>query len=202
MKRLIKNVRNIALLLALVWCGGILADKSHLHRDVLRLHIVAHNNSYIREQGVLVQKAVVNYLHENACFNRDIMSDTGKLQSHLVEITNLADQTLKSVGATENVAVKLCKEPFETCIYDTFILPSGVYDSLQITIGDGQAGDLRSTVFPVSCDSATAKEFYDNALASGMTESLINTLITGGSGKIRLLVLDYLGRLENILFHL
>ena len=78
----------------------------------------------------------------------------------------------------------------------------GEEDPLQITIGDGQAGDLRSTVYPVSCDSATAKEFYDNALASGMTESLINTLITGGSGKIRLLVLDYLGRLENILFHL
>lgn len=202
MKKLMKNIGMITLLLALIWCGGVLADKEFLHEDVLRLRIAAHTNSAAREQELLIRDAVVNYLQENVCLNGDIDTVIDNLQAHLTQITYLANRVIQNTGASENVIVRLEKEPFEMCAYDMFILPSGVYESLQIIIGEGRGDSWRCVVFPVSCISATVKEFYDTALASGMGKSLADALIGNGNSEIRLLVLEYLGRLENIFFRI
>ena len=60
------------------------------------------------------------------------------LQEKLPDIQQVASRTLQSLGCQDSVRVSLCKEAFDTRVYDTFSLPSGVYQALRIVIGEGK----------------------------------------------------------------
>ena len=200
MKKCLKRVLICFLLAAFFWCGALIADRQQLRSELVRLHVVANSDSPCDQEIKLqVRDAVIR------CVETDLqnIADIGKakqyLRENLPKIQTAANEALQLAGCDLDAAVTLCREAFDTRVYDTFKLPSGIYDSLRITIGEGEGRNWWCVVFPSLCLPTTTEGFRDVAAGAGFSEALSNTLAGESEYKVRFYFLDALGKLENML---
>ena len=197
MKKCVKRVGFCLLLVSLIWCGTVLADREQLNEGLIRLHVVANSDSGEDQRIKLqVRDAVVESLRGAMADVADVEQAKAYLQENLPKIQKVANETLGSLGCTETAVVSLCREAFDTRYYDTFSLPAGVYEALRITIGEGAGKNWWCVVFPTFCIPATTEGFHDVAAGAGFPDSL-NSALTGEEGyEVRFFLLDALGALE------
>lgn len=201
MGKLMRRVGFCFLLAALIWCGTLLADREQLNEGLIRLHVVA-NSDREEDQSIKLQvrDAVVDSLRSAMEDVADVEQAKAYLQDNLPKIQKIANDTLASLGCTEEAVVTLCQEAFDTRCYDTFTLPAGVYEALRITIGAGEGKNWWCVVFPTFCVPATSEGFEDVAAGAGFPDSL-NSALTGEEGyEVRFFLLDALGKLENLIW--
>ena len=188
------------LIAGIIWFAGIISDKQTLCEGLIRLHVVAASDSQEDQQLKLqVRDAVVTSLWENMHHVTDVAQARAYLQENLSKIEATAKLALFEAGAPNDVFVTLKQEEFDTRYYDTFTLPAGVYESLRITIGEGNGHNWWCVVFPAMCVGATVSEFKETAQCAGLSDPLTETLAREEIYETRFLILDTLGRLENFL---
>ncbi len=192
----------VCLVLAvLTWVGGLVSDHRQLGENLIRLHVVAASDSREDQaRKLLVRDAVVEYLETELAGVEDMDRAKDSLRRNLPRIQRLANRVLKEAGSGDTARVTLLQEEFDTRHYDTFSLPSGVYESLRITIGEGTRQNWWCVVFPSLCLSATAEGFEQIAGEAGIDEALACALAGEEGYELRFYLLDVLGKLENI-FH-
>lgn len=200
MKKCLKRIGICFLLAALVWTGTVIADRQLLREELIRLHVVAASDSAEDQALKLrVRDAVVESLQSDLENLADADQAKAYLQENLPKIERLVNQVLQAAGCDDTATVSLAVEEFATRIYDTFTLPAGIYDSLRITIGEGQGHNWWCVVFPSLCVSATAEGFEETADCAGFPDSLTGALEGKEGYEIRFFLLDALGSLENLL---
>lgn len=201
MKRMIKCVGICLLLAVLFWCGTLLSDRQRLHQELIRLHVVANSDSPVDQARKLrVRDAVTQSLRADLQNIQDVQQAKQYLQEKLPYIQKVAANTLHTLGCEDAVTVSLCLETFEKRVYDTFTLPSGVYQALRIVIGEGQGKNWWCVVFPGLCVPAASEGVEEVAAGAGFPGALNNAL-TGEEGyELRFGILDAMGKLENFLF--
>lgn len=200
MRKLWKRIAVCVLLAACFWCGTLIADREKLRNELIRLHVVANSND-AQDQAVKlrVRDAVTDYLMAALEDIADVELAKQYIQENLPKIQEIANETLESLGVDAGAVATFCREEFGKRVYDTFTLPAGIYDSLRITIGEGEGKNWWCVVFPTLCFSASAEEFDSIAAGAGFSESLTGA-ITGEDGyEVRFFFLDAFGRLENLL---
>lgn len=198
MRKQLRRILFVAVMVMAVWFGGLLADSSQLSEDILRLHVVANSDSQADQAVKLqVRDAVLESLRDGMEDVTDAQQAARYIQSVLPKLTQVANDTLKQAGFSETARVSLEMEEFPVREYDTFSLPSGVYQSLRVVIGEGEGHNWWCVVFPELCVPATSEEFTEVANMEGLSDSLSGSLT--GEYEIRFWVLDQLGRLENFL---
>lgn len=202
MKRLIKRVGICLLLAAFFWCGTLLSDRQRLRQELIRLHVVANSDSPEDQARKLrVRDAITDSLKADLQNIRDVQQAKQYLQEKLPYIQRVASNTLRELGCGDSVAVSLCREAFDARVYDTFTLPSGVYQALRVVIGEGQGKNWWCVVFPGLCIPTASEGFEEVAAGAGFPEGL-NGALTGEEGcELRFGLLDAMGKLENILFN-
>ena len=196
---MVKKAKRILLLIFLVagvWFGGLLADKQQLREELLRLHVVAASDSE-EDQTVKLQvrDAIMSSLQDGLEDLTDLQQATAYVEEMLPKLKTVADRVLEEAGFTERVSISLAAEEFPVREYDTFTLPSGVYQALRVVIGEGEGQNWWCVVFPKLCMSAATEEFREMSTFS----DTLNDSLTG-KYEIRFWLLDQLGRLENF-FH-
>ena len=186
--------------LAIVRGIRLYGDRQQLRQELIRFHVVANSDSP-QDQAVKLQvrDAVLESIRTDLLQIGDIRSAKIYLEENLTEIQKIADDTLKRAGFSEQVTVSLCREEFDTRIYDTFTLPSGVYESLRIIIGEGNGHNWWCVTFPNLCLPAASETFSDVAAGAGFSEELTRALENRDGYEIHFFLLDALGQLENIL---
>lgn len=201
MKKMIKRVSICLTIAVLIWCGSVVADRKTLNEELIRLHVVANSDSE-EDQAIKLQvrDAVVESLQSAMEDMADIGEARAYLEENLPKIQAVANQVLTSAGVNADAVVTLAKEAFDTRYYDTFTLPAGVYESLRITIGEGEGHNWWCVVFPSLCMPATTSGFEDVAAGAGFDDALTATLEGQEGYEIRFFLLDKLGELENMLF--
>ena len=200
MKKCLKRIGICFLLAALVWTGTVIADRQLLREELIRLHVVAASDSAEDQALKLrVRDAVVESLQSDLENLADADQAKAYLQENLPKIERLVNQVLQAAGCDDTATVSLAVEEFATRIYDTFTLPAGIYDSLRITIGEGEGHNWWCVVFPSLCVSATAEGFEETADCAGFPDSLTGALEGKEGYEIRFFLLDALGSLENLL---
>lgn len=189
------------LIISLAMLCVVIADKQKLRSDLIRLHVVADSDSEADQAIKLqVRDAVL------ACINDGIEqvsnADAAKayLQTRMPELESAANAVLLAAGSEDRAQVTLCEEEFPVRHYESFSLPSGVYESLRVTIGSGEGKNWWCVVFPSLCISAASEDFRATAVSSGFSESLSKTLSGEEHYEISFFFLDCLGKLENF-FH-
>ena len=195
MGKKLKRIGILALLVALVWTGGLLADKERLRQEILRLHVVAASDSGADQEVKLrVRDAVLASLRQGLSDLTDVEQAKAYVQQMLPKIENAANLVLAEAGFSDTVQVSLTEWEFPEREYDTFSLPAGVYNALRVVIGEGEGQNWWCVVFPELCMGATSEEFRE---MSSFSDSLNDTLT--GQYEIRFWMLDKLGQLENFL---
>ncbi len=191
----------LVLLAIVVYAGTLLSDKAALGDNLVRLHVVADSDSE-KDQAIKLQvrDAVLEFMEEGLAGLKDIDEVTDYIRAQLPQIQAVANETLEKLGVDCAAVVTFLEEEFPTRIYDTFSLPAGVYESLKITIGEGEGENWWCVVFPSLCMQASTKNVADTAVGAGFSGPLADTL-TGERGyEVRFFFLEVLGKIENF-FH-
>ena len=200
MRKCMKRLGICFLIAALVWTGGLIADRARLRRELIRLHVVAASDSQEDQTIKLrVRDAMVESLREEMKNLKDVDQAKIYLQENLPKIELLANRVLQDAGCEDRATVQLCVEEFSKRVYDTFSLPAGLYESLRIIIGEGEGKNWWCVVFPELCLPATSEGFEETASCAGFPDALTAALEGEEGYEIRFFLLDVLGRLENLI---
>lgn len=197
-KKHIKRIFFLAVIVSAVWFAGLLGDSARLSQDILRLHVVANSDSE-EDQAVKleVRDAILASLQDGLSDVTDVEQAAKYIQTMLPKLTEVANQVLAQAGFDETVRISLELEEFPLREYDTFRLPSGLYQALRVVIGEGEGENWWCVVFPELCAPATTQEFAQAANMEGFSDSLSGSLT--GEYEIRFWLLDQLGKLGNFL---
>ena len=201
MRKMAKFLCTCMLILTALWILDVISDRQTLSKDLIRLHVVANSDS-IADQTIKIQvrDAVTASLQPAMADLKDTRQAEAYLQAHLSNLEEIANQTLAEAGVQEKATVTLAEEAFPVRHYDTFSLPSGVYRSLRITIGEGQGKNWWCVVFPSLCLPAAGENFSDTAAGAGFSDDLSSTLEGEQPYQVRFFLLDLLGKVQNF-FH-
>lgn len=198
MKKHFKRIFFLVTMVAAVWIGGILADSKQLTQDLVRLHVVANSDSPADQQVKLqVRDAVLATLEQGLKDVCDADQAVQYIQTMIPQLTQTANDVLERSGFSDIATVSLGMEEFPLRQYDTFSLPSGLYRSLRVVIGEGEGHNWWCVAFPELCLPATAEEFSEVASMEGMSDTLSQTLT--GDYEIRFWILDQIGKIGNFL---
>ena len=198
MKKLLKRVFVCFLMVCLVYVGALVADRQKLQNELVRLHVVAASDSE-EDQAIKLQvrDAVLESLQAGLENATDIEAAKQYIASQLPKLESVANEVLAAAGCGDVATVSLQVEEFAARVYDTFSLPAGLYDSLRITIGEGEGRNWWCVTFPTLCLPATTEGFEAVAAGAGFSEELTGSLT--GEYEVRFYLLDLLGQLENFL---
>ena len=198
MKKLLKRVFVCFLLVCLVYVGALVADRQKLQNELVRLHVVAASDSE-EDQAIKLQvrDAVLESLQAGLENATDIEAAKQYIASQLPKLESVANEVLAAAGCGDVATVSLQVEEFAARVYDTFSLPAGLYDSLRITIGEGEGRNWWCVTFPTLCIPATNEGFAAVAAGAGFSEELTGSLT--GEYEVRFYLLDLLGQIENFL---
>lgn len=199
MRKIIKLAICTLLIFAAFQVLDLWQDRQVLKENLIRLHVVANSDSDFDQNIKLkVKDAIVNYLQPIMEKFPDKETATQYIQDNLSALQALSNEVLDSLGIKSRATVTLQQETFDTREYDTFSLPSGVYDSLRIEIGAAEGKNWWCVVFPSLCLPASSSDFEDAAVSSGFSETLTGTLSNKSGYRVRFFLLDCIGRFENL----
>ena len=198
MKKLLKRVFACFLLVCLVYTIALVLDRQKLRNELIRLHVVAASDSE-EDQAIKLQvrDAVLESLQDGIENATDIEAAKAYIGSQLPKLESVANRVLAAAGCGDVATVSLQVEEFAARVYDTFALPAGLYDSLRITIGEGEGRNWWCVTFPTLCIPATTEGFEAVAAGAGFSDELTGSLT--GEYEVRFYLLDLLGQLENFL---
>ena len=200
MKKFVVRLGFCLILAAVFWCGTLISDAQRLREELIRLHVVANSDSLADQALKLrVRDAVTDSLRQELQNAGDAEQAKQYIQEKLPYIQQVAENTLKAMGCDETVTVRLCREAFDTRIYETFTLPAGIYNSLRIIIGQGQGQNWWCVVFPEFCIPATSEGFHHVAAGAGFPEELNGALSAEEGYELRFGILDFMGKMETLL---
>lgn len=190
-----RNLTIAAVFALLCFTASLLSDRAVLSHGLIRLHVVAASDSAPDQSVKLKVKDAVN-AHLSALLSDCRTKEEAhlRLQENLEQLQILSDGVLRDSGFSETARVTLCREAFPIRDYETFRLPSGVYDSLRITIGPGQGHNWWCVVYPQLCNAATVK---CNSADEAVSVGLMSTLSGKPGTEVRFYLLDKLGQLQN-----
>lgn len=197
MKKILVFTLMAAVLVGMLSVAALARDRRTLERELVRLHVVAASDSeHDQSVKLSVRDAVVEALAQML----DGIDDAGQakayIQANLAKIQAVANDALAALGETKQAVVSFMKEKFPLREYDSFTLPSGIYDSLRIVIGEGEGHNWWCVVFPKMCYSATSAQLETVTADAGFSKSLTDTVT--GKRNVRFYFLDLLGKAQNL----
>jgi len=180
---------EIALLVGLTvfLASGALALRAqdNLADKVVRLHVLANSDS---EEDQALKLQVRDTVLEQATVLLEQSSDRreaeGLLRGQLLELEDLAQETVAAAGYNYPVTVELGDSEFPTREYGGFTLPAGEYLALRVLIGEAEGQNWWCVVFPPLCTVASA-DVPVSAISAGLSEEEVS-LITGETAEYRL----------------
>ena len=135
------------------------AQCGNISNDVFRLHILANSDSdYDQSVKLKVRDRVLEYsksLFESASSKEEAES---LISQNLDDITRVAQNELQNLGCDKTVKAEIKKMYFTTRYYDSYTLPSGMYDALRITIGSGKGHNWWCVMYPSICLSTATEQ--------------------------------------------
>ena len=162
-KRIISLVLLGISVLTVTACAVLQAQSQRMAEKIIRLHVVANSDSNVDQAVKLcVRDAVLREAQ------RTLSSAADAKQAILTDLPALeaaANAELQRQGSGDTARVSFRRELFPTRDYDTFSLPSGVYQSLRVTIGKGEGHNWWCIVFPPVCLSAVQSEQVEEAMS-------------------------------------
>ena len=176
-------------------------DRQFLREHIIRLHVVANSDSAEDQRIKLcVRDAIiqmVDSLKDSAKSKEDMLAI---LSDSIPKLESIANNVLTDCGTLQKVKITLREENFGKRVYDTFTLPSGIYDSLRVEIGTGEGKNWWCVLFPSLCIPAAGEGFNGMATGAGFSQGLTNTISNSGGYKVRFFLLDCIGKIENLFY--
>ena len=145
-KRIISLVLLGISVLTVTACAALQAQSQRMAEKIIRLHVVANSDSDVDQAVKLRVRDAV--LREAQNVLSDASDAKQAITAQLPALEAAANAELRRQGSGDTACVSFRRELFPTRDYDTFSLPSGVYQSLRVTIGEGAGHNWWCVIFP------------------------------------------------------
>lgn len=198
-KRIISLVLLGISVLTVTACAALQAQSQRMAEKIIRLHVVANSDSDVDQAVKLRVRDAV--LREAQNVLSDASDAKQAIAAQLPALEVAANAELRRQGSGDTACVSFRRELFPTRDYDTFSLPSGVYQSLRVTIGEGAGHNWWCVIFPSLCVPATMDGFADAAAAGGFSDAEIGLMTrANGAYTVKFRSLELLQALKKYLF--
>ena len=179
---------EIMLLIGVVIClasgAAALQSQEQLAEKVVRLHVLANSDSEEDQALKLtVRDTVLTEAEHLLEHTEDRAEAEGLLRGQLLELEQLANETVRNAGYNYPVTVELEETRFPTRSYEGFSLPAGEYLALRVLIGDAAGRNWWCVVFPPLCTVAAA-EFPEMAENAGFSDEEIALMTEESAGYV------------------
>lgn len=173
-KRVVSLILLAASALTVTLCAVLQAQSQRMADKIIRLHVVANSDTSADQAVKLAVRDAV--LREAGRVLDGAEDPKQAVAAQLPALEAAANAELQRQGSEDLARVSFRRELFPTREYDTFSLPAGVYDSLRVTIGQGEGHNWWCVIFPSLCVPATADGFAEAATAGGFSTGEIRLL--------------------------
>ena len=163
-----------AILVAALICAFLISvipflnSCEELSEDVLRIHILANSDSAADQS---LKLAVRDRVLEHCSAYFDDCEDKNEAlavtRDKLGEIEEVAAGEIRAQGFDYPVKAEVGQAYFNTRHYEDFTMPAGWYDSLRLTIGDGDGRNWWCVMYPALCVGAACEEKMKEDLNDG-----------------------------------
>ncbi len=185
-----------ALILACCLCCGFIPSEEdmEIYENTVRLHVIANSDSeHDQSVKLSVRDSVLrelNILLENAETQEEAAAI---IEANLERLRAVCNETLEALGEETTAALYFKQEKYPTRHYENISLPAGVYQSLQIRIGEADGKNWWCVLFPTLCTSAAKTE--EALVKTGFTSDQIGVLTNGDRPKYKLKfkILEFFG---------
>ena len=149
------------------------AISDNLYNSIFRLHVIANSDSE-EDQNLkyIVRDNLINYMNDN-CKNLSSKDEVIKYaQSHLNQIKQIAENTIKENGFNYPVQVEIGNFEFPTKQYGDISFPAGFYDALRVKIGESSGKNWWCVMFPPLCFVDTTTGIVPDSSKEELQENL------------------------------
>ena len=151
------------------------AVSSDLKTSVFRLHVIANSDSdEDQELKYIVRDNLLDYMNEICadCTTKEEAIEIAK--NNLNNFKKIAKDTVKNEGYSYGVNVEIGEFEFPTKSYGDISLPAGIYDALEVKIGNANGHNWWCVMFPPLCfvdiSSGTVPESSKEVLKDELSE--------------------------------
>lgn len=177
--------------------GGLLSDLYSLRHDFVRLHVISHANTQTDKKELQsVLRATAEWINRQIDGMDSSANVMSVLSCQIYNIQKVADSALMAGDSKNRTTVSLEREYFRGMEYDAFSLPSGVYPTLKICIGDARGYEHPCVVFPIMCQSKTNSFSQVLGRDYGISAGLLKTVFHQDIFSLRFAMLDTIGMAE------
>lgn len=139
----------LAVLCSMVPFQATCADISD---EVFRLHILANSDSQA-DQSLKLRVRDRLLAESSALFEQAQTKEEAEslIAANLQKLADAASQEIAANGFSYRVRAEITRMYFTTRRYQNYTLPSGTYDALRVTIGEGKGHNWWCVMFPSLC---------------------------------------------------
>lgn len=127
-------------------------EKVEIPKDSIRFRVVANSNS---EKDQTIKKKIVNNLKENISLleynNKSLKSSRNNIKKIIPKFSEVVDKTLTEEQENITYNINYGMNYFPEKEYKGTIYKEGEYESLVITLGNGQGNNFWCVLFPPLC---------------------------------------------------
>jgi len=120
--------------------------------EVFRFHVLANSDSKKdQELKMKVKEAVIGYMKEQLPESESVDMTRGWAKTHISEIEDLAEETLRKEGCKDEVRAEVTNCYFPEKTYGDITFPKGRYNALRIEIGEAKGHNWWCVLYPNLC---------------------------------------------------
>ncbi len=167
---------------------------SELCEDVFRLHILANSDSSFDQQLKLsVRDEVIEKI--SPLYDEVENKEEAKVitENNLSLIEDIAKEVLSQNGVNYEVEARVTNKFFDTRYYDDFTMPAGMYDTLEISIGEGKGKNWWCVMYPSLCVGASSKTIMSEDLTDDEFE-----VITSDDIEYKFKIVEYFEKIRSV----
>ena len=154
------------------------AAQRDIAENVIRFHVSANSNSRAdQEIKNIVRDEVLAEFEELLLSSDNIKKSRQLLKSELPTIQAYAENVVRELGFDYEIYARIEHVFFPTKVYGDLTFPPGMYEALQISIGDGTGKNWWCLMFPPLCFvDMTATEASRQYLAGTVSDESFRLL--------------------------
>lgn len=138
---------------------GVSSKCENISDKVLRLHIIANSNSKEDQNLKLkVRDRILSEFSDKLSMKNNIEEVKKEIEKNISQIKFIAQNEVHNNGFDYKIDVEVVNMYFNTRQYNNTTMPSGFYDALRITLGEGKGKNWWCVMFPPICLAATEQK--------------------------------------------
>ena len=171
--------------------------QSSIAAKILRFHVLANSDSEADQTLKLkVRDEVGGYLQPLLEESKGLEETKQIVNAHLDEVVETAEQTIQENGYSYKVEAYVKQVDFPEKTYGEYSFPAGIYEALQVRIGEAEGQNWWCVLYPNMCFKGTVYEVVEEDAKKALKEVLSPReyahVFDSGNVQIRCKLLEYL----------